>query len=52
LATARRLYPSASEKSFFARGAGGNLTWIDPKTTSSRWCAGPTLGLWTASSLS
>ena len=30
LNTARRLYPSASEKSFFARGAGGNLTWIDP----------------------
>jgi CubicO group peptidase (beta-lactamase class C family) len=27
----RRLYPSASEPSFFARGAGGNLTWIDPE---------------------
>jgi CubicO group peptidase (beta-lactamase class C family) len=26
----RGLYPSASERSFFARGAGGNLTWIDP----------------------
>src|SRR5215470_10913587 len=26
LNTARRLYPSASERSFFARGAGGNLT--------------------------
>ena len=31
LNTARRLYPSASETSFFARGAGGNLTWIDPE---------------------
>jgi CubicO group peptidase (beta-lactamase class C family) len=26
----RRLFPSASEQSFFARGAGGHLTWIDP----------------------
>jgi CubicO group peptidase (beta-lactamase class C family) len=31
LNTARGLYPSASEASFFARGAGGNLTWIDPE---------------------
>jgi CubicO group peptidase (beta-lactamase class C family) len=31
LNTGRRLYPSASEASFFARGAGGNLTWIDPE---------------------
>jgi CubicO group peptidase (beta-lactamase class C family) len=31
LNTGRRLYPSASEESFFARGAGGNLTWIDPR---------------------
>jgi CubicO group peptidase (beta-lactamase class C family) len=23
-------YPSASEKSFFATGAGGNITWVDP----------------------
>ncbi|HEY7230219.1 MAG TPA: serine hydrolase, partial [Pseudolabrys sp.] len=25
------LYPSASAESWYARGAGGNLTWIDPK---------------------
>jgi CubicO group peptidase (beta-lactamase class C family) len=31
LNTGRRLYPSASEESFFGRGAGGNLTWIDPR---------------------
>jgi CubicO group peptidase (beta-lactamase class C family) len=31
LNTGRRLYPSASEASFFARGAGGNLTWVDPE---------------------
>jgi CubicO group peptidase (beta-lactamase class C family) len=31
LNTARGLYASASEPSFFARGAGGNLTWIDPE---------------------
>jgi CubicO group peptidase (beta-lactamase class C family) len=30
LNTDRGLYPSASERSYFARGAGGNLTWIDP----------------------
>ena len=29
--TARGLYPSASERSYCARGAGGNLTWIDPE---------------------
>jgi CubicO group peptidase (beta-lactamase class C family) len=26
------LYPSASAASYYARGAGGNLTWIDPKS--------------------
>jgi CubicO group peptidase (beta-lactamase class C family) len=31
LNTGCQLYPSASEASFFARGAGGNLTWIDPE---------------------
>jgi CubicO group peptidase (beta-lactamase class C family) len=31
LNTGRALYPSASEQSFFARGAGGHLTWIDPE---------------------
>jgi CubicO group peptidase (beta-lactamase class C family) len=31
LNTDRGLYPSASAQSFFARGAGGNLTWIDPE---------------------
>jgi CubicO group peptidase (beta-lactamase class C family) len=30
LNTGRGLYPSASVRSYFARGAGGNLTWIDP----------------------
>jgi CubicO group peptidase (beta-lactamase class C family) len=30
LNTARSLYPSASAASYYARGAGGNLTWIDP----------------------
>jgi CubicO group peptidase (beta-lactamase class C family) len=30
LNTGRRLYKSAPEDSFFARGAGGNLTWIVP----------------------
>jgi CubicO group peptidase (beta-lactamase class C family) len=30
LNTGRELYPSASEASYFASGAGGNLTWIDP----------------------
>ncbi len=24
------MFPSASEASYFASGAGGNLTWIDP----------------------
>jgi CubicO group peptidase (beta-lactamase class C family) len=32
LNTERGLYPSASERSYCARGAGGNLTWIDPET--------------------
>ena len=30
LNTDRALYPSASAASYYARGAGGNLTWIDP----------------------
>lgn len=30
LNTGRGLFPSASEASYFASGAGGNLTWIDP----------------------
>jgi CubicO group peptidase (beta-lactamase class C family) len=30
LNTGRSRYPSASEASFFAVGAGGNITWIDP----------------------
>ena len=31
LNTGRALYPSAPETSYYARGAGGNLTWIDAK---------------------
>ena len=31
LNTGRALYPSASAKSYCARGAGGNLTWVDPE---------------------
>jgi len=31
LHTGRALYPSASARSYYARGAGGNLTWIDPE---------------------
>jgi|SRR5271166_4271683 len=30
LNTGRTRYPSATERSFFASGAGGNITWIDP----------------------
>ena len=30
LNTGRTRYPSASETSFFATGAGGNITWVDP----------------------
>jgi hypothetical protein len=30
LNTGRALYPSTSGESYYARGAGGNLTWIDP----------------------
>jgi CubicO group peptidase (beta-lactamase class C family) len=40
LNTDRSLYSSASAASFFARGAGGNLTWIDPENdivAISRW---------------
>lgn len=29
LNTSRKRYPSASEASFFASGAGGNITWVD-----------------------
>jgi CubicO group peptidase (beta-lactamase class C family) len=32
LNTERALYPSASARSYYARGAGGNLTWIDPES--------------------
>ena len=31
LNTGRAMYPSASERSYTASGAGGNLTWIDPE---------------------
>jgi CubicO group peptidase (beta-lactamase class C family) len=40
LNTDRSLYSSASAASFYARGAGGNLTWIDPENdivAVSRW---------------
>lgn len=30
LNTERKLYPSAPEGSYYARGAGGNVTWIEP----------------------
>ena len=30
LNTGRSRYPSATEASFFASGAGGNITWVDP----------------------
>ena len=30
LNTGRARYPSASDASFFASGAGGNITWVDP----------------------
>jgi CubicO group peptidase (beta-lactamase class C family) len=30
LNTGRKRYPSASPESFFASGAGGNITWVDP----------------------
>jgi CubicO group peptidase (beta-lactamase class C family) len=42
LNTGGGLYPSASEKSYYARGAGGNLTWIDPASdivAVLRWTA-------------
>jgi len=35
LNTGRGLYPSASARSYYARGAGGNLTWIDGATHHS-----------------
>ena len=31
LNTGRGLYPSAPATSYYGRGAGGNLTWIDPE---------------------
>jgi CubicO group peptidase (beta-lactamase class C family) len=31
LNTGRTRYPSATEGSFFASGAGGNITWVDPE---------------------
>src|SRR3954453_12846522 len=40
LNTGRALFPSASESSYFASGAGGNLTWIDPEhdiVAIARW---------------
>jgi CubicO group peptidase (beta-lactamase class C family) len=40
LNTDRSLYSSTSAASFYARGAGGNLTWIDPENdivAVSRW---------------
>jgi CubicO group peptidase (beta-lactamase class C family) len=42
LNTDRALYPSASAASYLARGAGGNLTWIDPENdlvAVLRWTA-------------
>jgi CubicO group peptidase (beta-lactamase class C family) len=42
LNTGRTLYPSASEASYCASGAGGNLTWIDPANdivAVMRWIA-------------
>lgn len=40
LNTGRALYPSAPESSFFARGAGANIIWVDPEhdiVTVVRW---------------
>ena len=40
LNTGRTRYPSANEASFFATGAGGNITWIDPENglvAAMRW---------------
>ena len=31
LNTGRTRYPNATERSFFASGAGGNITWVDPE---------------------
>jgi CubicO group peptidase (beta-lactamase class C family) len=31
LNTGRKRYASATETSFFASGAGGNITWVDPE---------------------
>jgi CubicO group peptidase (beta-lactamase class C family) len=42
LNTGRRSHPAASAESFFAVGAGGNVTWIDPLTglvSVTRWLA-------------
>lgn len=44
LNTDRGLYPNASAASFYARGAGGNITWIDPDNeivAVMRWIDGP-----------
>ena len=46
LNTERALYPSASARSYYARGAGGNLTWIDPENdivAVLRWSAPATM---------
>ncbi|HET7884339.1 MAG TPA: serine hydrolase [Acetobacteraceae bacterium] len=40
LNTGRRRYASANEASFFASGAGGNITWVDPENdlvAAMRW---------------
>lgn len=42
LNTGRRAHPAASGESFFAIGAGGNVTWVDPATgivAVMRWLA-------------
>jgi CubicO group peptidase (beta-lactamase class C family) len=49
LNTGRQYRPSASEKSFFATGAGGNFTWIDPEhdlVAVLRWIDPAALDAW------
>ena len=49
LNTGRKYRPSASEKSFFATGAGGNFTWIDPAhdlVAVLRWIDPAALDAW------
>ena len=49
LNTGRQYRPSASEKSFFALGAGGNLTWIDPAhdlVAVARWLDPAAINPW------